>query len=330
MKAVILAMLRQSETAVSGESISERLGVSRVAVWKHIHRLQELGYRIAAGAQGYRLLHSPDALFPWEFGPREARIHYHARVDSTMDIARKLAREDCPDFTVVIAESQRRGRGRLGRRWNSAAGGLYFTIVLRPQIAPVLSARVNFFASLMLVLTLREELGIAAAVKWPNDILVGERKLAGMLSEMESAGGEVSFVNIGIGINVNNDPVLQEPNAVSLRVLMGKPVGRRKLLEAFLDRLERNIDQAASAQIVDRWKRHTTTLGRAVRVVTRRRVFQGLAMDVDANGALLLRQTDGTLQTVTHGDCFHRNPRSAPGLPDDTPESGIDPNDFIH
>lgn len=313
MKAAILDILRQSAAVVSGEAISGKLGVSRVSVWKHIRRLQELGYRIAAGPQGYHLLHSPDALFPWEFGQREARIHYHARVDSTMNIARQLARENCPAFTVVIAGRQQRGRGRLNRRWYSAAGGLYFTIVLRPQISPSLSARVNFYASLTLVQTLQEELGVAAAVKWPNDILVGERKLVGMLSEMESEGGEVSFINIGIGINVNNNPVLQEPNAVSLKEIVGKPLQRRPLLEAFLDRLEQKSDQAVLPQIIDQWKRHTTTLGRSVRVVTRQAVFEGLAVDVDATGALLQQQDDGTLQVITHGDCFHGIPRSSVG-----------------
>jgi BirA family biotin operon repressor/biotin-[acetyl-CoA-carboxylase] ligase len=150
MKGLILKELRSRQDIVSGEYLSSTLGISRVSVWKHIHRLQELGYSILSTANGYQLLGSPDILFPWEFGDREDRIHYFAELSSTMDTAKEIARKNCSDFTVVIAGRQTAGRGRLNRQWLSEDGGLYFTLVLRPEIPLPASFRVNFLASLTL------------------------------------------------------------------------------------------------------------------------------------------------------------------------------------
>jgi BirA family biotin operon repressor/biotin-[acetyl-CoA-carboxylase] ligase len=260
---------------------------------------------------GYRRENTPDALFPGEFGERGAHIHHYAELDSTMNMARSLARDNCPAFSVVIAERQTRGRGRLDRRWLSDEGGLYFTVVLRPTISPLLSARINLYTCLVLIDTLREHLGISAAIKWPNDILVQNRKLAGMLAEMETAENTVKFVNIGLGVNVNNDPTAREPRAVSLKQILGRSIPRRPLLEDFLDRLESGFGRAGSEAVIERWKACSVTLNRQVKIVARDRVVQGLAMDMDPGGALMVRQDDGSTVTVTHGDCFHRDDRPA-------------------
>ena len=184
MKAQILKLLRSHDTIVSGEKVSTDLGISRVAVWKHIHKLQELGYHIMSTSSGYRLIDSPDVPFPWEFSDHDYNLLYYPEVSSTMDIAKELARKDCPDFTVVVAGRQTRGRGRLKRQWLSDDGGIYFTVVLRPDIPVPLSSRVNFLASLTLARVLRELFQIDAAVKWPNDILVDGHKISGMLSAL--------------------------------------------------------------------------------------------------------------------------------------------------
>ncbi len=125
MKAQILQQLRKSKGIVSGEILSNRLGISRVAVWKHIQKLLESGYQIESGPKGYQLIASPDTPFAWEFPAREPNYHYYQEVSSTMDIARDIARKGCPDFTLVVAEKQVNGRGRMDRRWESPAGGLY-------------------------------------------------------------------------------------------------------------------------------------------------------------------------------------------------------------
>ena len=314
MKTAILNILRRSGDRVSGEQLSAELGVSRVSIWKHIRALQAAGHPIEATSKGYRLGDEGDVLSAYAIPGREGTIHYYPEVPSTMGIARDLAREGCPHLTAVVAGRQLQGRGRLDRSWASADGGLYFTVVVRPHL-PVLAAfRVNFRASATLAHVLRDQFEVPASVKWPNDILVGERKLAGLLSEMETRGELVSFINIGIGINVNNDPGPEAPDAVSIRELLGRPVPRRRLLAGFLDAFEARLeaDPSLSGAIED-WKARTVTIGRSVRVVTTTGVSEGTAEDVDETGALILRRPDGTAETVIYGDCFHG--------PDDNPTS---------
>ena len=235
-KAKILALLREESAIFSGETLSNKLGLSRTAIWKHIQKLQECGYDINASGKGYQLKCGAGyAVSVGISGSRRGRFTYYPEVSSTMDIARKLARGGCPALTVVAAERQTLGRGRLQRHWHSEAGGLYFTVVMRPNVAPMVSLRVNFCASLVMALTLQQLYGIHAAVKWPNDILVSDRKLAGMLSEMEAETDRVAYVNVGIGLNVNNDPSPAAPGAVTLKELMGHPVSRKAILATYLD-----------------------------------------------------------------------------------------------
>ena len=305
MKGRILNILRSEKDVVSGEVLSNRLGISRVSVWKHIKKLQEVGYNIEATPKGYLFISTPDALYPWEFEGKKYHIHYFDEVDSTMDIARNLARKQCPHFTVVIAGRQKKGRGRLKRNWLSSEGGLYFTIVVRPKIPPVLSLRINFAASMILAQTLRSMFNINAMVKWPNDVLVDGKKISGILSEMEAEIDRVSFISIGIGINVNNDPTPYEPMATSLKKILGKEIPRIEVLKAFLHHFEDELNDADFENVVSEWKRYTETLNRHVRIVTTHEVSEGLAMDVDDNGALILKLADGSMKKIIYGDCFH-------------------------
>ena len=304
MKSRILALLRASDGVVSGNAICERLGTSRVAVWKHIQKLQAMGYAIESGPKGYWLQASPDHLHPWEFPDREDRVVYLPEASSTMDIAKELARKGCPAYTVVIAGRQTQGRGRMRRVWNSEEGGLYFTVVLRPRIPVLWSSRVNFLAALTLAGVLRGDYGVDAGLKWPNDILVQGRKLSGLLSEMESEGDQVNFINVGIGLNVNNRPPKITPPAVSLKALLGRAVFRRDILARFLDELEQRIRTEPWDTVIPEWKACSVTLNRPVRIVTAGEDIRGVAVDVDESGALLLRQADGTMTTVVYGDCF--------------------------
>ena len=307
MKSKILGLFRSAQDIVSGETLSTALGISRVSVWKHIQKLQECGYEIEATPRGYQLLKSPDTPFPWEFPQREGLIHYFPEVTSTMDIAREMARKGAPHFSVVIAGRQTSGRGRLRRTWYSSDGGLYFTLILRPDIPLQWCFRVNFAASLALCRTLRSLTGLNAAVKWPNDILVDGKKLSGMLSEMEAEAEMVSFVTVGIGINVNNDPTADEPNACSLRQLLGKPVSRKEILARFLDELQTYLDASDDnlGKTIAEWKQLNCTLGRRVSVITPLETSTGLALDIDSTGALILELPDGSHKKVLYGDCMN-------------------------
>lgn len=305
MKKEILQILRKNSQPVSGEKLSSALGVSRVTIWKHIKSLLACGYDISATPKGYRLVSGPDTPFPWEFPDREKNIHFFESVGSTMDIARDLARKGAPHLTVVVADFQDKGRGRMRRVWLSEKGGLYFTLIIRLEMPPQYIGRVNFYTSWALAETLREDYGVRADVKWPNDILIDNRKLCGMLSEMEAEGDITTFLNIGIGINVNNDPTPQEQWATSLKQLLQRPVDRKQLLADFLDRFEQNLEQARSESVIDQWKIHNATLGRAVTVQTHNDTIEGTALDVDSNGELLVKQMDGSIKKIIYGDCFH-------------------------
>ncbi len=307
MKGQILDILRARKNVVSGELLSKKLGISRVAVWKHLQKLIESGYDIAATPKGYRFEGETDLLFPWEFPGREQKIHYFEEVTSTMDLAQDLARKGYPDFTTVVAGSQKKGRGRLKRNWLSDKGGLYFTMVLRPEIPPGLTHRISFSASLIMARTLREMFGINAMVKWPNDILVDGRKVSGMLSEMEAEADRVSFVNVGVGVNVNNDPVPEVQTAASLKRILGREVSRKRILARFLDEFENKVKDASFGNVISEWKRYTVTLNQQVRIVTTRDETKGIARDVDEDGALVLELEDGSIKRVLFGDCFHQD-----------------------
>lgn len=302
----IIRILQQTgNTACSGERIAEQLGVSRVSVWKQIQNLISDGYDIQTTPKGYCLTTLPDTLFPWEFPSRENQIHYFRELPSTMSVAGDLARKNCPSLTVVVADRQSKGRGRLSRQWVSESGGLYFTVVTRPEIAPRDAFRVNFAAATTLADVLRNEFKIHAGVKWPNDILVDGRKICGMLSEMSAEGERISYVNIGIGINVNNPPPETTPSAVSMRQLTGRDVRRKSVLAAFLETFERRLDADSLGSVIAEWKKRNTTLGKTVSIVTVREQFSGLATDVDEDGALIITLADGSCRKILYGDCFH-------------------------
>lgn len=307
MKAKILAQLGQAATTISGELLSERLGVSRVAVWKQIRQLQELGYTIEASSKGYRLLSGPDTPFPWVFGERAARVHYYPEVDSTMGIAMELARKGCPDFTVVVAERQKKGRGRLQRTWQSATGGLYFSMILRPQIDPSAGPLINLAAAVDLADALEALYGIQVQLKWPNDVLVEERKLAGILSQMVADPDRIEFVNVGIGINVHNDTRSIRPPAVSIAALTRHSISRAEILRSFWDRFEGRFCAGDLTDAVAQWKQRAITLGRRVKVQTLRGFYEGLAVDVKQKGELVLQTDEGKRETIVYGDCFHQD-----------------------
>lgn len=305
MKTQILEILKQTGSVISGEELSSRFDVSRVTIWKHVKALQELGYDITTSSKGYSYSDDNDFLYSWEFPGRESLVHYYDSLPSTMDKARELAREGTPDQSIVIAQSQKKGRGRMQRKWFSKKGGLYFTLILRPQIPAVSGFLVNFITSSVLAETIREETGLEAMVKWPNDILINGRKLSGMLSEMEAEEEMVTFVNIGIGLNVNNDPAKDEPTATSIAKELGHPIHRRTLLINFLDRLAIKLTNSNLENAVHDWKQYTMTIGRQVKIVTTKGTTEGKAIDVDESGALILERQDGTVEKVIYGDCFH-------------------------
>ena len=306
-KDLIFNILSEADEVISGEKISDLLGISRVSVWKHIKALVRDGIAVTSSSNGYLLTPDSDSLNPLGFGDWKDYIHYFKETTSTMDEALILARQGCPGFTIALAGRQTQGRGRMQRVWTSDDGGLFFTVVIRPEIPVSQASLVNLAAAVELNKLLRRSYGIEAHLKWPNDILVGTLKICGFLSQMESEGELVGYLSVGIGLNVNNDPNTNESRAVSMKNILGKTVPRKELLIDFLDTYRTRIESFDGAEIIREWKENNATIGRQVRVVTIQKTHEGKAVDIDKHGGLVLEKADGSRETVIHGDCFYRS-----------------------
>ena len=305
MKGKILKTLRESGDYLSGETLSKQLGISRVSIWKHIRRLKGDGYIIDASPKGYRLVSSPDLLLPCEFPGLEQKIHYFQAIGSTMDAARELAKKGVEEGTIVIAEAQTRGRGRLSREWLSPKGGIYFTIILRPKVSPAYASRINLMAAVAVASTIRELFGLKAELKWPNDVLIEGRKVCGILAEMNAEMDVINFVNVGIGINANTSVPRFEKMATSLKDALGKEISRKEFLRALLVEIRRWQALLMEADLIEEWKKLSTTLNKDVKVVASGEAIVGRAIDVDTTGALIIRERNGSLRNAMAGDCIH-------------------------
>ena len=315
MQERIIQFLKQSDTYVSGEEMSEQLHISRAAVWKYIDQLRHDGYEITAVPHlGYRLDSAPDKLIPHEiaFNLKTKLIGRNIvsldTVGSTMDEAFQLGMEGAPEGTVVCAESQTKGRGRLGRQWVSPKGkGLYFSLVLRPKLAPSQMAQLTLMTAVALTAALEKFTAAEVRIKWPNDLLVGGRKLAGVLTELRAEMDQVKFVVIGIGLNVNSSAQQLVAEATSLKIETSKHVDRIALLqeifkqmEEWYGRLSRGFDP-----LLEEWKKRSETLRRRVRVTDAAGIVEGIAVDLDKDGGLLIRQDSGVVVKKMAGDVVH-------------------------
>jgi BirA family transcriptional regulator, biotin operon repressor / biotin---[acetyl-CoA-carboxylase] ligase len=302
---------------VSGEELSGALQVSRTAVWKHIKALKELGYLIeAVPSQGYRLVAAPDLLIPAELtaGLKSARIGRRVisfrETDSTNEVAFRLAEEGAEEGTVVVAEAQRRGKGRLGRRWESPSGvNLYCSVILRPPILPTRAAQLTFLSSVAVARAIAATTSLQPFIKWPNDLLIDGRKVAGLLNEMSAETEKVNFIVLGIGVNINmrRDQFpgeLRHP-ATSLMLEEGREVSRlaftRALLEA-LDELYSAYLFHGYGTVREEWLARCGFLGRRVRISFQENELSGTAEGIDEDGALLVRLADGKTERVLAGD----------------------------
>ncbi len=309
VRQAILRALRQGRP-ISGEALAQEAGVSRAAVWKHIARLRREGYEICSSpGVGYYLKGSLDILLPEDLAEVAAggwRIILHRELPSTQEAARRLALEGTSERTIVLAERQTVGRGRVGRSWFSPLGGLYLSLILRPKLAPPEASRLPLLAGVAVARTIRKTSGLEPNLKWPNDVLIGSRKVAGILCELGAETDRVNYVILGIGVNVNNDlPEELKGVATSLKRELGGEVPRAdfiRLLLTELDSLYQELQEKGFEPIRRAWKELSSTLGSPVVVNSLGQVLEGEAIDVDEDGALLLRRFDGALVRVVAGD----------------------------
>lgn len=304
----VLERLLDGET-VSGQALSEALGVTRAAVWKQIERLREMGFVIEAqGRQGYRLTACPDSLLA-PVVKRGLRTRWAGRtvvyldtVDSTNRYARTLAAQGAENGTLVIAGTQTAGRGRRGRGWVSPPGeGIFMSLILRPQAHPSQVARLSLQTALAVAEGIQGATGLDARIKWPNDVVCGGKKLVGMLLEMDADEERVHAVVAGIGINVHQKDFGElAATASSVDLLTGGFASRAEIVRAFLEAYERA--DALGDGLMDAYRARSATIGQRVQVIGVDRTFTGTALDVTPSGSLLVAEDGAGTREVLAGD----------------------------
>jgi BirA family biotin operon repressor/biotin-[acetyl-CoA-carboxylase] ligase len=314
----VLSGLLRANGYVSGGALAREAGVSRNTIWKAVEQLRADGYQIeAVPRRGYRLIGSPDCLRDYEvsFYLKTAdmgkRIHCLDRVDSTNLYAKQEARRGAPHGTLVVSEEQTAGRGRLGRTWTSWPGAsLCFSLVLRPDgVAPAEAPQLTHVAAVAVAGVLRSDLGIDARLKWPNDIVVDGRKVCGILVEMSCELDLIHYVVLGVGINVHRFPGGLDSGlagtAAALDEFVGAPLKRAPLLAEILASLEQCYSTWADRgfeEIRREVKSLSCSLGWQVEVSAPDGLIAGVAVDIDSQGALVVKERSGVLRKIYAGD----------------------------
>ena len=315
---ILQALRAAGANGVSGAELSPKLGISRAAIWARIEDLRKLGYDIEASPHsGYRLLSAPDVLHAddliWRL-PKGQTIGRDIRVfeqtTSTNDVIEKLARDGVKEGVVVFAESQTQGRGRLGRKWMSPARkGLWFSVLLRPELRPQEATQLTVASATALRNAIQEQTGLKTEIKWPNDILISGRKVAGILTELSAELDRVKYVLVGIGVDVNLNaadfPNELRGQASSLKIELGNAVSRVELAAEILGELDRvygRILAGEFAAVAGDWEQHCATLGQRLVIRLGERRVCGRAEALGEDGALLLRTEHGHLERIVGGD----------------------------
>ncbi len=309
MKQRTLELLKPNEF-VSGEAIASELDISRTAVWKHIRSLKQLGYDIeTVKNRGYRLISSPDLLLAEEVG-RDLdtkiignEIEYHSRIGSTNTRGKELARKKVQEGMVIVAEEQTEGRGRKQRQWSSPEGGLWFSVILYPDLPPDKGMLVTMMTSISVAKGIEETTGITPLIKWPNDLLLDGKKICGILTELDAELDRIESLVVGIGINVNNRIDIELKDiAMNLETNLGKPVSRVDLLRSILrsmDSYYELLKRGDHDRIRDKWTELSRMVGRKISVVGERDRSEGTVLRIDDSGCIILETKTGQKRIVS-------------------------------
>ncbi|MCE8424035.1 MAG: biotin--[acetyl-CoA-carboxylase] ligase [Candidatus Methanoperedens sp.] len=318
IKEKILEKLKSSKgKSVSGELLANELSVSRAAIWKQVHVLIGEGYMIESSTNsGYKLMGSPDKLTPGEIkaGLKTEfigkNIQYFKETESTNIIASEIAKT-VEEGTIVIAESQTGGRGRLGRKWISPEGGIWFSVILKPKMQPLFASRITLLAGVSVAKTIRTY-GIPAKIKWPNDVLINGKKVCGILTEIGAEMDAIDYLVVGIGIDANVDtgyfPDEIRDTSTSLKKELGTEINRVEFVQKLLMELETvylNFQKGGFAPILEEWRNLSATIGEWVKITTGTRTIYGEAIGVDTEGALIIETGEGQLEKILAGNCEH-------------------------
>ncbi len=316
---ILLNVLKQNQGKwISGEALAKHLSMTRTAVWKKIGILKEEGYDIESiPHRGYRLINIPDLLLAEEIrgglktailGRRD--IHRYVSIDSTNNRAKEMAARGAAEGVLVIAEEQAQGRGRLDRPWFSPGGeNIYASFILRPSLPPSTASRMVLLTAVAAAEALMETTGLLATLKWPNDILVDGKKIAGILLEMSVEMDAIDYMIVGLGINVNSPverfPLDSRKKITSVLMETGKTSSRVHLLVRFLELFEERYDALAISgfePVIARWKTLTDIVGKQATIRTLNGSCQGVITDMDHDGFLIIRDNDGSETRLFSGD----------------------------
>lgn len=305
---------------VSIAHLAKEVGITDTQLEEEIQDLMDDGYEIDISSKlGYCLLKTPNTLLPYEIQRNLAtsyigqEIYYYQEVDSTNEVAKRLAQECAPEGTIVIAESQRSGKGRRGKKWISPSGGVWMTILLRPDIPPSKAPQLTLVTGVAVAETLTQECQLDVGIKWPNDILIGEKKVCGILIEASSNPKGLEYVVVGIGIDLNVDvanfpPELRE-GATSLKSELEKEISGVEVVQAFLSNFENLYNEFKAdgfSEILKEWRRLSKTIGNYVEVHKKGKTVRGEAVGITKEGVLILEMDDGSLRKVISGECIHQ------------------------
>ncbi|MFD1955699.1 biotin--[acetyl-CoA-carboxylase] ligase [Paenibacillus thailandensis] len=302
---------------VSGETISQELNVSRTAVWKHIRKLESLGFRFDASRKlGYKLVFKPDRLSEAELSDR-LRTERFGRtlrlldeVDSTQNVARKLAEDGAPEGTLVVAELQTQGKGRMGRSWISPYGkGIWMSMVLRPQVPIHFAPQLTLLTAVALCRSLMRVTGLTIGIKWPNDLQIEGKKISGILLESTAEDERLRYVIAGVGISANLEEDDYTPEvsdkATSLRIAAGKPFDRTQIIADFMLEWEQlfNVYQSGGFDaIIPLWEALSVSLHKPAVLLTPQGVIEGTPVGLDASGAIIVEKASGERAVVFSAD----------------------------
>ncbi|MCP3025880.1 biotin--[acetyl-CoA-carboxylase] ligase [Halobacillus sp. A5] len=304
----LIQLLDKADGYVSGQQLSEQLDISRTAVWKHMKELEKDGYKIEAlQRKGYRILSSPNKVsgntVQWGLNTKWLghNLYHYEEVNSTQEIAHQLAKQGKPHGTVIIADEQVKGKGRMSRPWHSPKGkGIWMSILLRPDLAPVQAPQLTLLAATVLAEVFAKVFKVTPQIKWPNDILVAHKKVSGILTEMQAEHDQIQYVVLGIGINVNQNedeiPVDLRHIASSLKVESDQECSITDTIQDLLHQFEITYDQFMTQgfqHVKTVWEKYGYKIGEQVTIKTMRKEWDAVLVGIEPDGALKARDING-------------------------------------
>ncbi len=312
MKEKILEILKNSDSFISGEEISGILGISRAAVWKHINALKKQGYNIeSVTKKGYRLKNSCEKILVGEIERNLTteyigrNIIFYENTDSTNRQA-KLNNTEA-DGSVFIAENQNMGRGRLSREWASPPmSGIYMSLLLKPDISPASVSQITLVAGISVLQALGDYTEKDVFIKWPNDIVIGTKKVCGILTELAGEENRINYVVLGIGVNVNMKSFDEkiENKATSLFIEENKVFDRSEIIASILNAFEKNYNiflESGFSALKEKYEKSCITLGKEVEIITPKKSYTAFSVGVDENGCLIV-ENDGKREIINSGE----------------------------